>query len=82
MRIPYQQLSSEALHGLVEEFVSRDGTDYGFAEASLAQKAQQVITQLESGKIVIVFDAATETCNIVRKEDASSEKTSDDASAS
>lgn len=70
MIIPHQQLSADALNALVEDFVTRDGTDYGTMEVSLAQKSRQVIRQLQQGKIVIVYDAATETCNIVRKEDA------------
>jgi len=68
--IPHAQLSADALNGLIEEFVSRDGTDYGIDEISLAEKTRQVLRQLDQGKIVIVFDAATESCNIVRKEDA------------
>lgn len=70
MIIPHAQLSADALNGLIEEFVSRDGTDYGIDEISLAEKTRQVLRQLDQGKIVIVFDAATESCNIVRKEDA------------
>ena len=67
MEIPHQQLSSEALQGLVEEFVSRDGTDYGDHEVSLAQKTRQVIHQLDKGECIIVFDAATDSINIVQK---------------
>ncbi|WP_457551673.1 YheU family protein [Desulfobacula sp.] len=28
LKIPYGQLSPEALYGVIEEFVTRDGTDY------------------------------------------------------
>lgn len=70
MIIPHQQLSPDTLNTLIEDFVSRDGTDYGATEISLNQKAQQVRRQLDKGQIVIVFDNSTETCNIVRKEDA------------
>ena len=59
------ELSAEALHGLVEEFVTRDGTDYGAAEAGLAEKVAQVIAQLRSGEARLVFDSETETANIV-----------------
>ena len=34
LKIPFDQLSHEALHGVVEEFVTRDGTDYGEIEIS------------------------------------------------
>ena len=70
MKIPYQQLSPETLHSLVEEFVTRSGTDYGEHEISLEQKVQQVMGQLESSDAVIVFDPATETCSILSAADA------------
>ena len=58
-------LSSEALRGLVEEFVTRDGTDYGDLERSVDEKIAQVTAQLESGEARIVFDPETETTSIV-----------------
>ncbi len=64
MIIPHQKLSPDALQALVEEFVTRSGTDYGNGEASLTEKVQQVMRQLEKGEAVIVYDAAMETCNI------------------
>lgn len=69
MIIPHQQLAPATLQALVEEFVTRDGTDYGHAEVDMAQKAQQVIRQLERGAAVILFDTVTESCTIVRRED-------------
>ena len=32
--IPVDKLSAEALHGIIQEFISRNGTDYGEFEAS------------------------------------------------
>lgn len=65
VKIPYDQLSSQALNGVLEEFVTRDGTDYGEKEISLETKIFQVLDQLKSGKAVIVFDQESQTCNIV-----------------
>ena len=67
MKIPHQQLSTEALQTLVEEFVTRSGTDYGNVEASLEQKTTQVIRMLDKGDVVIFFDPSTESCTIVTK---------------
>ena len=67
--IPYNQLSPDALYGVVEEFVTRDGTDYGEREASLEVKISEGINQLESGEVVIVFDQDSESCNILRSDD-------------
>ncbi len=58
-------LSPEALRGLVEEFVTRDGTDYGSVERSTDDKIRDVLEQLESGEARIVFDRESETANIV-----------------
>lgn len=69
LKIPYDQLSPEALQGVIEEFVTRDGTDYGEREISLETKVCQVLSQLKSGKAIIVFDQKTETCTVLRNDD-------------
>lgn len=69
VKIPYDQLSVKALKGVVEEFVTRDGTDYGIIEVPLEAKAAQVLNRLKSGEAVIVFDPETETCTILRSDD-------------
>lgn len=65
VKIPFDQLSPEALRGVIEEFVTRDGTDYGEIEISLETKVSQILRQLKSGKAVIFFDQESGTCNIV-----------------
>lgn len=67
--LPIDALSREALLGLVEEFVTRDGTDYGSVERSVEAKIRDVMAQLEAGEARIVFDADTETTNIVPVQD-------------
>jgi len=63
--IPHTELSAEALRGVVESFVLREGTDYGEREISLEQKVAQVLRQLERGEARIIFDAKLETVDIV-----------------
>lgn len=58
-------LSSEALRGVIEEFVSREGTDYGLVEASFEKKVADVERQLTSGEARIIFDTVEETVHIV-----------------
>ncbi len=67
MIIPIEQISREALHGLIEEFITREGTDYGVAEISLDDKVQQVSKQLADGEVLVIFDAATESANLMTK---------------
>ncbi len=69
VQIPVEALSRQALDGLIEEFVTRDGTDYGTEERSLNDKKDAVWRQLDCGEIVIVFDPETETSNIISKDD-------------
>ncbi|MCD4719807.1 MAG: YheU family protein [Desulfobacula sp.] len=68
VKILYDQLSPEALQGVIEEFVTRDGTDYGEIEIPLETKISQVLGQLKSGKAVIVFDHGSETCAILESD--------------
>ena len=63
--IPHDQLSSEALQGLIEEFVTRNGTDNGDTRTTLAQNVKMVMGQLERGEAVILYDHITQTANIV-----------------
>jgi hypothetical protein len=62
-------LSAEALQGVIEEYVSRDGTDYGDIEVSLETKFRQVKHKLEHGLAVLIFDDETETTNIFLRDD-------------
>jgi uncharacterized protein len=67
MDIPYEELSETALRGIIEEFVLREGTDYGSRQYSLDQKVSAVEGQLRGGTAKIVFDEAAGTVDIVRR---------------
>ena len=64
MIIPHERLSLEALQGVIEAFVTREGTDYGTQDVSLATKVWQVRQQLDAGTAVLVYDEDTESCTI------------------
>ena len=68
-KIPIDKLSPEALQSVIEEFISRDGTDYGEVEASRETKFSQVKCKLENGLAVLIFDDETETTNIFLADD-------------
>ena len=63
--VDYKLLSAEALRGLIEEFITREGTEYGHREYSLDDKVRQVERQLASGEAKIVFDTVEERANLV-----------------
>jgi uncharacterized protein YheU (UPF0270 family) len=65
VEVPYTALSADALRGLVEEFVTRDGTDYGVRERTLDEKIRDVMRQLERGEVKIMFDPASRSANLV-----------------
>ena len=67
MEIPYQALSPDTLNNLIQELVTRDGTDYGDTEVSLQEKVRQVKLKLASGEAVIRYDEKLETCDIQLK---------------
>lgn len=65
MIIPWQQLSTPALNGIIEEFIMREGTDYGSEEISMERKKQDIVNQLQAGTIVIVYSELHETVNMM-----------------
>ena len=64
MKIPRSSLSDEALAGIIEAFVLREGTDYGHREHDFQSKCRAVRRQIEAGLAEIVFDPVTETADI------------------
>ena len=67
--IPVNKLSTQALQGVIEEFISRDGTDYGEIEVPMEAKFRHVKDKLETGLAVLIFDDETETTNILLADD-------------
>ena len=63
--VPYRELSAEALRGVVESFVLREGTEYGARDFTLEEKLAHVYRQLERGEAQIVVDPAAATLDII-----------------
>ncbi len=68
MEIPFQALNPDTLNNLIQELVTRDGTDYGESEISLAEKVEQVKLKLISGEALILYDEQLEICEIRLKD--------------
>ena len=60
-------LRPETLRAVVEEFVSREGTDYGRSEFTLDEKVGHVMRQLQRGEAHLTFDPASGTVDIVTR---------------
>ncbi len=67
--IPPSRLNYDVMIAVIEEFITRNGTDYGYTEVPLDTKIMQVKSQLESGLVVLVYDDETQTCNIFPSND-------------
>lgn len=63
--IPWDSLSETALRGIVEEFVTREGTEYGARPVSLDEKRRAVMRQLEAGEVLITFNDEDQTCSLI-----------------
>ena len=65
VEVPYEKLEPETLQNLIQEFVTRDGNDWGDVDGALENKVGQVMQQLRNQKAMVVFDLKSETANIV-----------------
>jgi len=68
MLIPYDQLQADTLTLLIEDFVTREGTDNG-DETPLETRVERVRRALTKGEAVIVFDAESQQCQLALKRD-------------
>lgn len=65
INIPIQQIPEESLNRLLEEFVTRDGTQYGEKEYSQEEMVRQVKSLLEKNKAHLQYDDEKEEFNII-----------------
>ena len=65
IEVPYTSLQLDTLRAVVEEFITRSGTDYGACERTLDEKIADVMRQLRRAEAAVVFDPRTNTVNIV-----------------
>jgi uncharacterized protein YheU (UPF0270 family) len=60
-------LPPETLRRLVEDFVTRDGTDYGEREATLERRVADAMEELRRGRAVVSYDPETGTATLIVK---------------
>jgi uncharacterized protein YheU (UPF0270 family) len=68
MLIPYDQLEPETLTRLIEDFVTRDGTDNG-DDTPLQTRVLRVRQALTKGQAFILFDLESQQCQLMLKHD-------------
>lgn len=72
IEVPPQRVPGDSLQGLLEEYASRDGTDYGAREFTLQEKVSQLRAQLEGGELCIIYEIDSQQWDLVSKEQAAS----------
>jgi uncharacterized protein len=61
-------LSQEALAGIIESFILREGTDYGVNEVEYAKKHEQILNKINKNEFLITFDPETESVNLLTRQ--------------
>jgi uncharacterized protein YheU (UPF0270 family) len=70
VRVPLERLQADVLHALLEEYATRDGTDYGEREQPLEAKVARLRGQLQAGDVQIVYDAGSEQWDLLPRAQA------------
>lgn len=68
MLIPYDELAPDTLTRLIEDFVTRDGTDNG-DDTPLQTRVLRVRQALTKAQAFIVFDPDSQQCQLMLKHD-------------
>ena len=65
IEVPFERIDPATLRKMIQEFVTRDGADWGEAGGSLEEKVAQVLRQLQNKQVKVVFDLTSQTANLV-----------------
>lgn len=68
--VPLQRLETDVLQALLEDYATRDGTDYGERELTTQEKVERLRRQLSAGDLQILYDADSEEWDIVHEAQA------------
>jgi len=68
--VPPQRLQADVLQALLEDYTSRDGTDYGERESTLQEKVDRLQRQLRAGELQILHDIDSEQWDLVPSAEA------------
>jgi uncharacterized protein len=66
--IPHDSLEKETLNRILEEIVTRDGTDYGNYDLTLEEKVEEALVLLSSKNAFLLFDTESETVKLLSKD--------------
>lgn len=69
MIVPPERLTEDVMRGILESYITRDGTDYGENELDMEDKVRQLLPQVLNGDVLIVYDEDSESINLIAKDD-------------
>jgi uncharacterized protein YheU (UPF0270 family) len=70
IQVPQNRLADDVLQQLLEEYVTRDGTDYGLHERTTEQKVLSVQSRMKAGEIVLLYELESESWDLLPKDEA------------
>lgn len=70
IQVPPDRLAPEILQSLLEDYASRDGTDYGALELTLEQKTGNLRRQIQDAALCILYDTDAQEWDLVVAEQA------------
>lgn len=68
IEIPWEKVPEQTLTHILEEIVTRDGTDYGAVEKSVATRVEQARSSLQKGRAVLAWDEETESASLIERQ--------------
>ena len=72
MLIPHDLLEADTLNNLLEDFVTREGTDNG-DETPLDVRVERARHALRRGEAVILFDPESQQCQLMMRSEVPAE---------
>jgi uncharacterized protein len=70
IEIPVARLDPAVLMALLEEFATRDGTDYGEVETDLDKRIAKLQSGLNRSDLALLYDSDSEQWDLLSREDA------------
>jgi uncharacterized protein YheU (UPF0270 family) len=71
LEIPVGRIEAAVLDALLEEFATRDGTDYGAVETAVDERVAQLRARLQRGEMALLFDSDSEQWDLLSRDQAS-----------
>jgi uncharacterized protein len=69
VEISPEAISTDILNAIIENFIAREGTDYGWEETAHATKLDQISRNIKKGQIRIVFDPNSESVTLITEKE-------------